>query len=162
MVSILRRQQLLAASIEVRAVEVRKVWIAASFLAAGKEIQHPVLLVDMEHLRDRTLAVCDLALQLTRRQVIQVHLPIVRSFGIPEEFVGVRQITPVHVVLTALVEAVNVLVIDIADLAGFGVSDAQRLVLVVAARRDKGKMFAIGRELHIIPACTAATTHVIA
>ena len=58
----------MSAAVEVDAVEVREVGIAALLLADAEEVDRARLLVDVQHLRDVAFAVRDLVLQLAGGQ----------------------------------------------------------------------------------------------
>ncbi len=75
MVSLFRREENRILSIQADPVEVLKVWIS-SLLASVRTEQHRTgLLIHLHDLRDHSLAGCDLALELSRRQIIEVKLP---------------------------------------------------------------------------------------
>ena len=59
-VGVLRRQQLEVLAVEADAIEMPEVRIAALLLPDRDEVEHPVLLVDAQHLRDVALAARDL------------------------------------------------------------------------------------------------------
>ena len=65
-IGILRRQQLQPAAVEIHAIEVNEVRIAALLSPHGQEIGHAILLIHAQQLRDVAFAGGDLVLQLAR------------------------------------------------------------------------------------------------
>src|SRR5580658_2343756 len=102
----------------------RKVRILILFLTRCKKVKYSILFVDMKHLRDWTVAMRDLVLQLTCGEIVEVHLTPVTALRIPEELIRSREIKPVHLALTRFVIGRHVLVVDGADIAGLGVSNS--------------------------------------
>ena len=65
MVAIFRRKQLQVASIKVDAVEMPVIRIAAGFPSVGHEIEHPILLVDLQQLGNDKITLGHLVFEFT-------------------------------------------------------------------------------------------------
>ena len=76
--------------VEADPVEVEEVRIAAFLFADAEEIDHAVLFVDAQQLRDVAFAGRDRVLQLAGVEVVQIKMPPVVALRKPDHFVRCR------------------------------------------------------------------------
>ena len=117
-VAIVRRQQLLVLAVEADAIEMNEVRVAAFLLAHAQEIDHAVFLIQPADLRDVAFARGDLVFQFAGGQIVEIELPPIGLLAEPDEFVGVRQIVPVHAAVARFIERRGLLLKHIANRAG--------------------------------------------
>ena len=140
MIGVFGGEELLAGAVEVDAVEMLEVGVAAWLLADAEEVDGAGLLVDAEDLRDVAVAVGDLVLELAGGEVVEVEIAPVVALAEPEDFIGGGQIVPVDLAVAALEELGRGLGHDFADFAGGGVGDAEPFLLVFAGGGDEGEV----------------------
>ena len=157
-VCIFRRQQLHPTPIEIHPIHRRIVRIATRLFAHRRKINHPRLLIDVQHFGHIAIAMRDLILQRTRRHVVQIHLPPVVAFAEPQQLVRPRKIPPVLLAHTTFKIRRNLLRHHLAHVASGRIGHAHPLLLVVARRRDERQMHAVFAPLHIVPAMPASRT----
>src|SRR6266568_8046349 len=114
-----------------------EVWIASTLLRVTDEPERSALLVDSTQLRDIPIAAGDFALELSRREIVEIELTPVIALGEPDHFIRGRESAPVHSAVTGLVLRRHVFPKDIAHAAGRGVGNTEYLVLVIARCRDE-------------------------
>jgi hypothetical protein len=131
-IGVLGGEELEVLAVEADAVVGGVVGVAAVLFAYGEEVEGAGFLVDGEDLGDVAGAGGDLVLELAGGEVVEIHLAPVVAFGEPEEFVRGGQVVPVDLAVTALEELWRGLGVDVADVAGGGVGDAQPLLFMVA------------------------------
>ncbi len=157
----LRRQQALILPIEIHAIEVLVIQVFVLLLARRHEINHVILLIHILQIRHRSIAMRDLILQRSGRQVIQINLRPVAPLTHPKKFIRIPQHLPVRLALPSVVR-VHMLVIHIAHRTRRRVRDPHILILVIPRRRHKRQVRIVLRELHIIPSPIAIAANVIA
>ena len=156
MIGVFGREELLSGAVEVDAVEVPEVGIAAGLLAYAEEVESAGFLVDAKDLRDIAVSVGDLAFELAGGEVVEIEIAPVVALAEPEDLIGFGQIVPVDFAVAAFVELGGGFAHDFADFAGGGVGYAEPLLLVVAGSGDEGEMGVVGREFDVVPGGAAA------
>ena len=128
MVGVFRRQQIDALAVERRPIEVPEIRIAPLLAADADEIQHPVLLVDAQQLRDVALAAGDRVLQPAALQIVEIQVAPVVAFREPDDLVRGRQIAPVDLAVARLEKRRDALFHQVAHDAARRVGDAELFV----------------------------------
>src|SRR4029077_15261041 len=128
-----------------------EVWIASRLLCVADEPERSALLVDSTQLRDIPLPAGDLALELSRREIVEIELTPIIALGEPDHFIRGGENMPVHSAITRLVLRRNIFPEDIAHAAGRRIGNPEYLVLVIARCRDERNVRPVGIPLHISP-----------
>src|SRR6266404_6673721 len=114
-----------------------EVRIASTLLCVAYEPEGSALLVDSTQVSDIPIPAGDLALELARREIVEIELPPVIALGEPDHFIRGAENMPVHSAITRLVLRCNILPKDVAHAASRCIGNAKYLVLVIARCRDK-------------------------
>ena len=151
------RQQLDLAAIKGGAVDVLVIGIAVRFTTDAIEPDRAGCFVQLQHFDHVPVACGHRALLLATGEVMQVEVAPVRLLRPPQEFVGFRQVAPVHHAADAALElGLGRFQIDIVDRAAGDIGDAQLRGSVAAIGADEGERLAVICPLHVLPAAAAA------
>src|SRR5256885_15991191 len=162
MVRCFGRKQRHATAVHPYLVKMTEVWVTTLLACVADEVDDAILLVDASHLRDVPFPAGDLRLQLSCRQIIQVELAPVITFGKPDHLIRRRQHVPVDQSVARLELRCDIFPKNVAYSSGAGVGDPKHFVLVVARSGDERHLRAVRIPLDIDPWPGSSANDVIA